>query len=52
VPGSIGFLTLSHIAERDVFLGINSAITVAAILISLVAGLLFGDLFVSARRIL
>jgi uncharacterized membrane protein YjjB (DUF3815 family) len=52
VPGSIGFLTLSHIAERDVFLGINSAITLAAILISLVAGLLFGDLFVSARRIL
>jgi uncharacterized membrane protein YjjP (DUF1212 family) len=52
VPGSIGFLTLSQIAERDVFLGINSAITLIAILVSLVAGLLFGDLFVSPRRVL
>ncbi len=52
VPGSIGFLTLSQIAQRDVFLGINSAITVTAILVSLVAGLLFGDLFVSPRRVL
>src|SRR5262249_5047873 len=30
VPGSVGFLTLSQIAERDVFLGINSAISLAA----------------------
>ena len=52
VPGSIGFLTLSQIAQRDVFLGLNSAITLTAILISLVAGLLFGDLFVSPRRVL
>jgi uncharacterized membrane protein YjjB (DUF3815 family) len=52
VPGSIGFLTLSQIAQRDVFLGINSAITLTAILVSLVAGLLFGDLFVSPRRVL
>jgi uncharacterized membrane protein YjjP (DUF1212 family) len=52
VPGSIGFLTLSQIAQRDVFLGINNAVTLAAILISLVAGLLFGDLFVSPRRVL
>jgi uncharacterized membrane protein YjjP (DUF1212 family) len=52
VPGSIGFLTLSQIAQRDVFLGINSAITLTAVLVSLVAGLLFGDLFVSPRRVL
>jgi uncharacterized membrane protein YjjP (DUF1212 family) len=52
VPGSIGFLTLSQIAQRDVFLGINSAITLTAILVSLVAGLLFGDLFASSRRVL
>jgi uncharacterized membrane protein YjjP (DUF1212 family) len=52
VPGSIGFLTLSQIAQRDVFLGINSAITLITILVSLVAGLLFGDLFVSPRRVL
>lgn len=52
VPGGLGFTTLSQIAERDVFLGINSAITVIAILVALVAGLLFGDLFVSSRRVL
>ncbi|HSE13850.1 MAG TPA: threonine/serine exporter family protein, partial [Rudaea sp.] len=52
VPGSIGFLTLSQIAQRDVFLGINSAITLLTILITLVAGLLFGDLLVSPRRVL
>lgn len=52
VPGSVGFLTLSQIADRDVFLGINSAITLTAILVSIVAGLLFGDLFASSRRVL
>jgi uncharacterized membrane protein YjjP (DUF1212 family) len=52
VPGSIGFLSLSQIAQHDVFLGINNAVTLVSILVSLVAGLLFGDLFVSARRVL
>ena len=52
VPGSIGFLSLAQIAQRDVFLGINSAITLLTILILLVAGLLFGDLLVSPRRML
>jgi uncharacterized membrane protein YjjP (DUF1212 family) len=52
VPGSIGFQSLSLIAQRDVFLGIDSAVTLIAILVSLVAGLLFGDLFASSRRIL
>ena len=52
VPGSIGFQSLSLIAQRDVFLGINTAVTLIAILVSLVAGLLFGDLFASSRRIL
>jgi uncharacterized membrane protein YjjP (DUF1212 family) len=52
VPGSIGFLTLAQIAQRDVFLGINSAITLTAVLVSLVAGLLFGDLLVPPRRVL
>jgi uncharacterized protein YneF (UPF0154 family) len=35
-----------------VFLGINNAVTLVSILVSLVAGWLFGDLFVSARRVL
>lgn len=52
VPGSIGFLSLSQIAQRDVFLGINSAVTLLTILILLVAGLLFGDLLVPPRRML
>jgi len=52
VPGSIGFLSLSQIVQHDVFLGINTAVTLIGILFSLVAGLLFGDLFVSSRRVL
>ena len=52
VPGSVGFLSLSLIAQHDVFLGIDTAVTLIAILVSLVAGLLFGDLFASSRRIL
>ena len=50
VPGSIGFLTVSAIAGGDVFLGINTAVSLIAILVSLVAGLLFGDLIVAPRR--
>ncbi len=52
VPGSLGFLSVSLIAGHDVFLGINSAVSVLAILVSLVAGLLFGDLIVAPRRAL
>ncbi len=50
VPGSVGYLSLSLIAEHDVFLGINTAVSVAAILSCLVAGLMFGDLLVAPRR--
>jgi uncharacterized membrane protein YjjP (DUF1212 family) len=50
VPGSVGFLSVSLIAGRDVFLGINTAISLIAILVCLVAGLLFGDLIVAPRR--
>ncbi|MBS0583210.1 MAG: threonine/serine exporter family protein [Proteobacteria bacterium] len=52
VPGSLGFLTVSAIVGSDVFLGINTAALLFAILVSLVAGLLFGDLIVSPRRVL
>jgi uncharacterized membrane protein YjjB (DUF3815 family) len=52
VPGSVGFLSLSLLAERDVFLGINMAVSLIGILTCLVAGLLFGDLIVPTRRIL
>ena len=52
VPGSVGFLSLSMLAGRDVFLGITMAVSLIGILACLVAGLLFGDLIVPARRIL
>lgn len=52
VPGSVGFLSVSLIAQHDVFVGINTAATLIALLVCLVAGLLFGDLVVPARRVL
>ncbi|HEX7915629.1 threonine/serine exporter family protein, partial [Rudaea sp.] len=52
VPGSLGFLTVSAIVGRDVFLGIHTAASLFAILVSLVAGLLFGDLIAAPRRAL
>ena len=52
VPGSVGFKTLSLLAQREVFPGIDMAVSLVAILACLVAGLLFGDLLVPSRRIL
>ncbi len=50
VPGSVGFRTLSFVFERDVLLGIDTAVTLLTLLLSIVAGLLFGDLLVPPRR--
>ena len=50
VPGSIGFKSLSFVFERDVLLGIDTAFSLITILVSLVAGLLFGDLLAPPRR--
>lgn len=50
VPGSVGFRTLSFVFERDVLLGIDTAITLVTLLLSIVAGLLFGDLLIPPRR--
>jgi uncharacterized membrane protein YjjB (DUF3815 family) len=50
VPGSVGFSTLSLVFERDVLLGIDTAVTLLTLLVSIVAGLLFGDLLVPPRR--
>ena len=50
VPGSVGFRTLSFVFERDVMLGLDTAITLVTLLVSIVAGLLFGDLLVPPRR--
>jgi len=50
VPGSVGFRTLSFVFERDVRLGVDTAITLITLLVAIVAGLLFGDLLVPPRR--
>lgn len=50
VPGSVGFKSLAFVFERDVFLGVDTAFSLITILVSLVAGLLFGDLLVPPRR--
>jgi uncharacterized membrane protein YjjP (DUF1212 family) len=50
VPGSVGFRSVSYLFERDTTLGMDTGILLITLLISLVAGLLFGDLLVSPRR--
>ena len=50
VPGSVGFRSLSYVLDRDVLLGIDTAVTMTALLTAIVAGLLFGDFLVPPRR--
>ena len=50
VPGSVGFRSLNFVLERDVVLGLDTAVAVLSALIALVAGLLFGNLLLPARR--
>ncbi|MCX7513658.1 threonine/serine ThrE exporter family protein [Frateuria hangzhouensis] len=50
VPGSVGFQSVSYLFERDTTLGMDSFVLLITLLISLVAGLLFGDLLISPRR--
>ena len=50
VPGSVGFRSLSFMFERDFTLGFDTAITLLTVLVSLVAGLLFGNLLITSRR--
>ena len=50
VPGSVGFRSVSFLLERDTTLGMDTALLLVTLLVSLVAGLLFGDLLVSPRR--
>jgi uncharacterized membrane protein YjjP (DUF1212 family) len=50
VPGSVGFRSLTHAFERDIFMSLDTGFTLLAILITLVAGLLFGNLLVPPRR--
>ncbi|WP_266171531.1 threonine/serine ThrE exporter family protein [Dyella subtropica] len=50
VPGSVGFRSVSYLLERDTSLGLDTGVLLITLLISLVAGLLFGDLLVAPRR--
>lgn len=50
VPGSVGFRSLNFVMERDVVLGLDTAVAVLGALIAIVAGLMFGNLLVPPRR--
>lgn len=50
VPGSVGFRSVSYLLEHDATLGLDTGLLLVTLLISLVAGLLFGDLLVAPRR--
>jgi uncharacterized membrane protein YjjP (DUF1212 family) len=50
VPGSVGFRSMSFLLDRHTTLGMDSGLLLLTLLVSLVAGLLFGDLLVSPRR--
>ncbi len=50
VPGSVGFRSLSLVMEREVILGLDTALAVLNALVALVAGLLFGNLLLPPRR--
>ncbi|HEY8683876.1 MAG TPA: threonine/serine exporter family protein, partial [Rhodanobacter sp.] len=50
VPGSVGFRSMSFLLERDTSLGMDTGLLLVTLLVSLVAGLLFGDLLISPRR--
>lgn len=50
VPGSVGFRSVSFLMERDTDLSLDTGLLLVTLLVSLVAGLMFGDLLISPRR--
>ncbi|MDE2054317.1 MAG: threonine/serine exporter family protein [Xanthomonadaceae bacterium] len=50
VPGSVGFRSVSDLLNNQIASGSHVAVLLVTMLISLVAGLLFGDLLVAPRR--
>jgi uncharacterized membrane protein YjjP (DUF1212 family) len=50
VPGSLGFRSLNFAFERDLMLGLDTALAVITALIALVAGILVGSLVLPSRR--
>ena len=52
VPGSVGFRSISFLLENQTGAGADTGMLLLKLLVSLVAGLLFGDLLIRPRRIL
>lgn len=52
VPGSVGFRSMSFLLDRNTELGMDTGVLLLTLLVSLVAGLIFGELLVSPRRTL
>jgi uncharacterized membrane protein YjjP (DUF1212 family) len=50
VPGSVGFRSVSDLLSNQIASGTHIAVLLVTLLISLVAGLLFGDLLIAPRR--
>ena len=50
VPGSVGFRSISDLLNNQIASGTHIAVLLVTLLISLVAGLLFGDLLIAPRR--
>jgi uncharacterized membrane protein YjjP (DUF1212 family) len=50
VPGSVGFRSVSDLLNNQIASGTHLAVLLVTLLISLVAGLLFGDLLLAPRR--
>jgi uncharacterized membrane protein YjjP (DUF1212 family) len=50
VPGSVGFRSVSYLLARNTSLGFDTGVLLVTLLISLVAGLMFGELLIAPRR--
>ncbi len=50
VPGSVGFRSVSDLLNNQIASGTHIAVLLVTLLISLVAGFLFGDLLIAPRR--
>jgi uncharacterized membrane protein YjjP (DUF1212 family) len=50
VPGSVGFRGLTFMMDSNVELGLETGVLLVKLLVALVAGLLFGNLLIPARR--
>lgn len=50
VPGSVGYRGMTHLFERDVVTGLDTAFTMVTLALALVVGVFFGNILVKPRR--